>query len=207
MTAMALVATIPLGVDGQMLSDMPDRGRTGIRVILLVEGHSEDLFRSGFASAFRSLGDVTLVGRFEEYDVSIHVGVMCVGVGSECDRPSAWSVSTSVETPVTPDWIYAAVGARDAEVTIGGTPLTWAALENAARVLSAFRSTELAQTAVWGRNTYEGAIQRLVATIDTQCLETVRIRNRFFVAQDQGDWDAMEQIGGTLADRSCRGAP
>ena len=173
-----------------------------IRVALTVYETDGGRFYSNFASALRSLGDVSVLTESEEHDVHVRVIVACEN--DACASASSYAVSIHVTRPVQPPRLAGGLSAAL------GLPFSWdiyqrierEIIADAARRLSAYRSHELGLVAYWGRNVYERAIRELIADIDSQCFETLRLGARLITEAESGNVQSAISLNTRLADQN-----
>lgn len=71
-----------------------------IKIALNVTEKTEGLFESAFGSAFRSLGDVSIVTSAENPDYLLRIVVLCSPSGEECREAKSYSISLSLSQPL-----------------------------------------------------------------------------------------------------------
>jgi hypothetical protein len=177
-------------------SDLKAQG--DVQVALIVSEDTGGLIQSNISSALRSLGDVQFVETNENPDVVLVVVVLCEG--GDCRNTRGYSVSVSVERPIQAEPLGIAI---QNEVDIVPRYLSYQDIERISSRLWEFRTTETSWALFWGRQRYEQAIRELVARIDTDCFDTVRMSNRWWEAARSGDRNTANRLEAQMIGRLC----
>lgn len=149
-----------------------------VRVGVSVTEDTGGIFRSAFAGALRSLGDVEVVETTNASNIDLHIVVLCVDVACQEARSFATSVRLSSKPTATEIWLrlYQADSARVRLLVPREGLSSWVfALEPPFRDLEIVHASWVQLT---GRQRIEEQVRELVARIDTQCLEKHRLNTR-----------------------------
>lgn len=168
-----------------------------ISVGMSVSEKTGGVFESRFASAFRSLGDVTVVSIIEPADFRLRVVVLCLP--DDCGDPTTYSVSVSFAQTIEQwDVTWAYIQAKRAASDTAYPDLRYMRAIGEQLRTDRYEQHVTSWVASWGRNRYEQAIRELVAEIDARCLEKHRMMER--AAQHNPDthewkaaWAAIDQ--------------
>lgn len=165
---LALAACITQPADAQSES---------IAVRLIVEEETGGLFHTNFASALRNLGDVQVVPVGSPTEYQITVLVMCSG--DDCGSASQYTLAVRLSAPIDSALITSLVRRNAAE----------GRAEAASRAVWQLVGGSTLEIQTWvlrlGRQVYEQSVRELVATINAQCFEQVRLFRRAMRTPDQ----------------------
>jgi hypothetical protein len=161
--------------------------------VSIQDSASGGIFQSGFAAAFRSLGDVDVVTRTERPDYVLSGVVLCSP--QPCERAVSYSIALRLHEPIQKSTAeFLADYAVNPKGTRAENPFVQIA--NEARrdslvsliwsFISEYERTQITWAAEWGRSAYERGIRELVAEIDAKCLDKLRASRRILPASGEG---------------------
>lgn len=175
-----------------------------IRVGLSVTEDTGGLFQSAFATALRSLPDVSVVTRQEHPRIFVQVVVLCTP-DKDCDSATSYSVAIALSEP-----LDSANATATIDLANKGLPQMLRLSEGQTRILavqtlSIMNNYEIPlqlSVATWGRNVYPRAISEFMAKFDSKCLERQRIRQRMMSLYESGDTAGSNALASRWADVS-----
>jgi hypothetical protein len=148
--------------------------------ISFTDSATGSIFQSGFSTAFRSLGDVRVVG-LNEAPYYVLAGVAVCQPG-DCD-PISYSLAIRFTEPA-----GQAIARIATFVAIPPGQITRANPDSVAKevlkVIGAYEQVRGMWVVNWGRQRYEQAIRELVREIDAGCFDKVRAATRAFQSKE-----------------------
>jgi hypothetical protein len=171
--------------------------------VAIVVSDDSNLFQSGFASAFRQIGDVELVTTGEHPDWLFAAAVVCLPRGN-CSSATSYAIAVTLMNPM-----------RDPVASVRGMLLVSdsakryeaqidAVLRASGRSLSALLSQYVLlrkqAVVVWPRDAYQQHVREFVADIDSICLEETRRVLQYMTATERGDTAAARARSNAMFD-------
>lgn len=151
------------------------------------------IFGSAFSSAFRSLGDVDVVGVTEKPQYVLDGVVMCEP--KDCTAALSYDLSLRLYSPyeiTTGQYLAVSIVSPTPKATYRTRVDSAANTINL--MLDGYERSHMTWTANWGRQRYEQAIREMVGRIDSQCLDKQRALNRLFASQDTARFAAYKSL-------------
>jgi hypothetical protein len=151
---------------------------------------STGVLQSAFASAFRSLGDISVVTPEEDPDFVLDGVVLC---DPSCTDALSYTLALRFSSPfhytaatsIAETWIPANAQRRTTRVD-SLAKLIWSRIEGA-------ELTHQSWVLDWGRDRYEQEVRELVREIDTGCLERHRVLRRALASGARAQYDSYLQ--------------
>ena len=160
----------------------PASAQDSIRVAVAIDDRTGGLFQSAFASAFRRLGDVTVISHAERPDYVLAGVVLCLG--GSCPEAAGYTgagytAALRFYEPATRsfgryivDLVVERVGAHPPRSIVDSLYKTvW-------EMYADYEQSHMNWVVRWGQTHIEQETQGLVSQIDTQCFDKIRAAHR-----------------------------